>query len=61
MSAATFTTADTADNREDFRVHRGYCTADLVNPREPFIWATYQKWLAWGPEFLASVRAAHSA
>lgn len=47
-------------DREDFRVDRGYSTADIVTPRETYIWAEFLKWLTWGPEFLASVRAARA-
>jgi hypothetical protein len=55
MNAAQ--TTDSPSNREDFRAHRNYSTVELVDPCETFIWAEYQKWLTWGPEFLASVRA----
>jgi hypothetical protein len=51
-------TADSTSNREAFRVHRGYSTVALVDPSETYIWSEYQKWLTWGPAFLASVRAA---
>jgi hypothetical protein len=47
-------------DREDFRVHRGYSTVELVAPRETYIWTEFLRWLAWGPQFLASVRAARA-
>ena len=47
--------SDSPANREAFRIHRGYSWAGCVVPKEDFIWATYLKWLTWGPEYLRRV------